>query len=161
MWSQNGGLTCCHSFKSSAIDVETIVSSDYIYGSATVRPLYYHGESDPTLRDSVSMIDLEHVLGSLFKKAKVGLIKDGPLQYRACLSQLYNCCVRPWEVKHGNTANWMWHGLSLEVLDIKWLEMKTLLIQAMAIIADTHNKSLICIEIKNRPTLQLQYFGNE
>ena len=124
-------------FKKQCHRREENLSSDYTYGSATVRPLYYHGEkNDPSIQDIVSKIDLESILKSLMMKAQPGLSKDGPLQHRSCLSTLYNAAARPGEVKHVDTSNWMWHGLPLEALDIKWLEVKTLSIQAMSMLAD-------------------------
>ena len=67
-----------------------------------------------------------------------GLDRDGPLQKRAHFSLQYNAVGRPGEVKFIDTANWMFHP-QVEVTSIQWLDMKTLTLQAMPMLADkTH-----------------------
>ena len=64
-------------FKKQCHRREENLSSDYTYGSATVRPLYYHREkNDPSIQDIVSKIDLGYILKSLMMKAQPGLSED-------------------------------------------------------------------------------------
>ena len=113
--------------------------NDFSHGSTATRPLYYKNsfgsvrtEDD---RDLVTMIDLEMILGKLFKEAIIKSTTDGPLQYRARLSILYNAAGRPGEIKFVDTANWKWHG-RFELPDIVWQETKTMSIQAMPMFPD-------------------------
>lgn len=100
--------------------------------------MYYRGEekADTIIQYVFVIVFFEYIINSLLRKATPGLAKYGTLQPRLCLSTLYNCDVYPLEIKDVAIANWMWYSGSLEVLDLKWLEIKTLSIQEMGIITN-------------------------
>lgn len=105
--------------------------NDFTHGARPVRPLYMSNKYTHSSQGPAHMISLEWVVEQLMRNAVVGdHVKDGPLQRRASLVNLYLAAGRTGEVKFIDTANWMWHPM-FEITDTKWIETKTNSVQAM------------------------------
>jgi len=128
-------------------------NEDIVFGDTTVNPLYrgrektinslgtsadetmwyLEGNQNPIINDWVSLVDMRSICKELMRSART--LNNKNFQYRAWIVISYVAAGRGGEIKFLNFAEWKYYPY-IEVLDIRWTEIKVLAKYAMGLVPD-------------------------
>lgn len=128
-------------------------NEDIVFGDTTVNPLYrgrdkainslgteadetmwyLEGYQNPIINDWLSLVDMRSICKELMRSART--LNNRNFQYRAWIVLLYAAAGRGGEIKFLNFSEWKYYPY-IEVLDIRWTEIKVLSKYAMGLVPD-------------------------
>jgi hypothetical protein len=122
-------------FLKAAQKFQMSLGEDLIFGLDALHPLYKDNGKPigDVVTDAVSQIDVKSVLKSLVSHANGS--SGNNLEKRCWVALTSDCIGRGGEFRFQSYDDWIWHP-AVQVLDIKWKEMKTINTYTMGIVPD-------------------------